>query len=216
MEEQPKRAVGLRAEEHVARILADIPNTVLFRNVYVARDGGTAEIDAVLLSPRGLLVVEVKHFTHGRITSSVQRYEWVRTYRKKGAATATKTPFYNPIRQNRRHIEALSLKLDIPKSLCHSVIVFHPGATLVKVPAPTSEFTVLQTGSLRSFAERRMSADPNRLTAEKRSRVAKALQAMAGAMDDEKRWGHVQRANRAEKLRMQAQERRRERRLRGR
>ena len=126
--------IGARGEERICAVLAAISGARLYRNVYIPRgNGSTVEIDAILLSQKGLIVVECKTFLHGDITGSIQRYEWTRAYWKKGTRYPVRTKFYNPIKQNDAHIEAIIRALGVPRGACHSLIVFAQGAVLESV-----------------------------------------------------------------------------------
>lgn len=108
--------IGEQGEERICGILAAIPNTQLYRNVNIPRkNGSTLEIDAILLSPKGLLIIECKTFLQGVITGSMQRYEWTRAYKKKGTRSSIRTKFYNPIKQNAVHVEAAVRVLGVSK-----------------------------------------------------------------------------------------------------
>ena len=64
----------------------------LYRNVYLRHVRGSAEVDAVVASPKGLLVVEAKGFS-GEIRGSLTRHEWRRTWCKRGSSAAQSTAF---------------------------------------------------------------------------------------------------------------------------
>ena len=92
--------------------------------------------------------------------------------------------------------------------MCRSVIVFPQRAPLVKVPAATEEFAVIQSGALRSFAARWLKTGPDRLTPRKLEQIHQTLQFLP-ATDDSLKEAHVRMAKRAEALCKREQERRR-------
>ena len=62
----------------------------------------------------------------------------------------TKERFYNPIKQNRTHINALSNYLKIEKNQMKSYIVFSERCELKKVPENTDEYIILKRNNLLS------------------------------------------------------------------
>ena len=201
--------IGARGEERICAVLAAISGARLYRNVYIPRkNGSTVEIDAILLSQKGLIVVECKAFLHGDITGSIQRYEWTRAYRKKGTRYPVRTKFYNPIKQNDDHIEAIIRALGVPRGACHSLIVFAQGAVLKKVPPNTGERTIVQEGALRSVVAKRLSEGAVCFPPDEVQRVGEALERMVGVARQTKK-NHVAFAMQAYQHRLAKRERRR-------
>ncbi len=88
-----------------------------FHDLIIPDNRGTTQIDHIYLSRFGIFVVETKHY-QGWIYGSEQQARWTQIiYRKKSS-------FQNPLRQNYRHIKALSSLLGLPESCFHSVVVF--------------------------------------------------------------------------------------------
>jgi len=80
-------------------------------------DGGTTQIDHVVVSPYGLFVLETKHM-QGWIFGAEKQKEWTQTiYRHR-------VRFPNPLHQNWGHIKALQEVLQVPLEHLHSVVVF--------------------------------------------------------------------------------------------
>lgn len=77
----------------------------------------TTQIDHVLISTKGIFVIETKQRS-GWIFGSEKQKEWTSVYYKK------KYSFQNPLFQNYRHIATLSDLLKIPKDKFISIIVF--------------------------------------------------------------------------------------------
>ena len=115
----PKRK-GQRGEKLVAgRLRKGLPEEYLILNdIYLPLpDGTTTQIDHVVVSQYGVFVVETKTYS-GWIFGDEKSKEWTQSiYRKKSR-------FQNPIRQNYRHICALSDSLGIDKSYFHGVVAF--------------------------------------------------------------------------------------------
>lgn len=86
------------------------------------QDGGTTQIDHVLLSPFGVFVIESKNYK-GWIFGSARQKMWTQKIYKKSYQ------FQNPLHQNYKHTQVLShLLADLlePEHL-HSLVVFMPG-----------------------------------------------------------------------------------------
>lgn len=94
------------------------------------KNGGTTQIDHLVLSPYGIFVIETKNY-QGFIFSDENQDYWTQktysgTYR-----------LYNPIKQNDNHINVLATLLNIDKSYFHSIILF-VGECQLKTPLPSN------------------------------------------------------------------------------
>jgi Holliday junction resolvase-like predicted endonuclease len=98
------------------------------RNVYVPYRGKYSEIDLVMITQKKIFVFEVKEYS-GYIYGKIDDYNWKQWF--KNGTTIT---FYNPIKQNRTHINALSSYLKLPKENFVSIVVFGSDAVLKQVP----------------------------------------------------------------------------------
>jgi len=91
-------------------------------------DGGSTQIDHIIVSNFGVFVIETKNMS-GWIFGSEHQTKWTQTIHR------SKHPFQNPLRQNYKHTKTLAHSLDIPHELFHSVVVFTPNAELkTKMP----------------------------------------------------------------------------------
>jgi len=91
-------------------------------------DGGTTQIDHIVVSNFGVFVIETKNM-RGWIFGSEHQAKWTQTIHR------SKYPFQNPLRQNYKHTKTLAHLLDIPYELFHSVVVFTPNSELkTKMP----------------------------------------------------------------------------------
>lgn len=90
------------------------------RNLYIPKiDGGTTEIDTLVISVSGLYILETKNY-RGWIYGDESWSDWTVSYSRE-----KKYPLYNPIKQNAAHIRALSALLpDISTDVFFSFIVF--------------------------------------------------------------------------------------------
>lgn len=91
---------------------------LILNNVYLPiEDDATTQIDHVVVSRYGIFVVESKNYS-GWIFGDKDSPKWTQTMFRK------KSTFQNPIRQNYRHLCAISENLGIPKMYLKSVVVF--------------------------------------------------------------------------------------------
>ncbi len=111
---------------------------IIVHNILIKKeDGTTSQIDHVILSIYGIIVIETKNFK-GWIFGNETNYQWTQTIYKH------KSKFLNPILQNKGHIKALKEVLG-EEYPYFPIIVFTTRATLkVKTETP-----VLYTINLR-------------------------------------------------------------------
>ena len=147
---------GERGEALIADILYDTVagEFALFRNVYVPDGGKTTEIDLLMVHETGLFVFESKNY-NGVISGSMDALNWVHIHPNRKKYT-----FYNPVRQNRNHIQALSKYLRIPERNFYSYIVFSKQCKLERVPEDTRSVVITQTPDLAERLEDTLSALP--------------------------------------------------------
>ncbi len=111
-------------------------------NIYVPYKGKTSEIDILLLHEKGIYVFESKNYS-GWIFGSENNTKWTQCLKNK-----QKYQFYNPIMQNRTHINALSNFLKISKEQFKSYIIFSERCELKKVPQNCEEYIIIQRNRL--------------------------------------------------------------------
>jgi len=80
-------------------------------------NGGSSQIDVVLVSRRGVFVIEVKAF-RGIITGNAEDEYWTQS---RGFDIRE---FKNPLRQNHSHLLALKECIGIPMEIMHSLVIF--------------------------------------------------------------------------------------------
>ncbi len=95
----------------------------VFHNVLIYDDeGGTTQIDHIVLAKTGIFVIETKNI-RGWIFGGEKSKVWTQTlYRKKSS-------FQNPLRQNYKHIACLSKTIKCPIEAFHNVVTFTGEAT---------------------------------------------------------------------------------------
>lgn len=86
-------------------------------------DGGTTQVDHIVVSPFGVFVIETKNMK-GWIFGSEKQAKWTQTIYR------TKHSFQNPLRQNYKHTQTLAQLLNLPAELFHSVVIFTRNAEL--------------------------------------------------------------------------------------
>ncbi len=135
----------------VVRLLKlDVAPITLYHDLYVEKSPGQyAQIDAVVVTKVGIIVFEIKDYSGWIFGSGYQKY-WMQIL----AYGREKHRFYNPVLQNKGHIEALKERLkgiaDVP---FYSVIVFYGNCTLREINhLPPSTF-IGYPGSLKSIMD---------------------------------------------------------------
>ena len=114
-------------------------NKILF-NLYIPRENNKfTEIDIVLLTAKGLFVIESKNFK-GWIFGNENQKMWTQTL--PSGYNCHKEQFYNPIKQNSTHIKYLR-KIITDSIPIESIIVFSDSCTFknVNVNVPASAVT---------------------------------------------------------------------------
>jgi restriction system protein len=102
----------------------------IFNDVLLATQDGTTQIDHVLLTSKGLFVIETKNMK-GWIFGTAHQKRWTQQiYRHKSS-------FQNPLHQNYKHTQTLMALLGLDSSVVHSIVVFIGGVQF-KTPMPTN------------------------------------------------------------------------------
>ena len=105
------------------------PNFHLLNNITVPFQDGTTQIDHILVSTKGIFVIETKNYS-GWIFGNEKSAQWMQVIYR------VKSKFQNPIRQNYKHVRATQNLLDfLPKEQIHSIVVF-TGSAVFKTPVP--------------------------------------------------------------------------------
>lgn len=140
-----ERGKGYYGEYLVFRELyPNIPGTCkILMNLEIPVPGGKkTEIDLLLIHETGLYVFEMKHYK-GTIYGKAHENRWTQYFR-----TAANNPFYNPIKQNQYHIQALRNRF--PGIPVHSFIVFTSPECDLRVECNESDITVCRLCELGS------------------------------------------------------------------
>ena len=135
--------LGKKGEKRVAKILKRAFRKTphyLFNHILIETDDHITQIDHVVISTKGIFVVETKNLK-GWIFGSPQNQTWTQTIYGK------KYKHYNPLKQNYKHIRILETALGVSRRKFHSVIVFTKN-TKLKTAMPEN---VMYTNKLRRY-----------------------------------------------------------------
>lgn len=116
-------------------LIASFPsnNFHLLSNVTLPIANGTTQIDHVLVSTRGIFIIETKHYS-GWIFGNANSPNWTQVLYK------IKNSFQNPLRQNHLHLKTVEGILDfLPGEVFHSIVVF-TGSAEFKTEKPAGVF----------------------------------------------------------------------------
>ena len=106
------------------------PNFHLLNNITLPIGDGTTQIDHILVSTKGVFVIETKHYS-GWIFADRKSKQWMQTLYK------VKNRFQNPIHQNYKHLKTVQELLEfLPEDQIHSIVVF-TGNAQFKTPIPS-------------------------------------------------------------------------------
>jgi hypothetical protein len=112
----------------ITKFILDKDTYHLIRNVTIPADGGTTQIDHVIVSRFGVFVVETKNLRGWIFGKEGDAYWTQKLYRHS-------EKFQNPLRQNYKHTKTLSEILGISDDKMRSVVVF-PGDSSFKTEMP--------------------------------------------------------------------------------
>lgn len=116
----------------------------IMTNLYLPKsDGTTTEIDIVMISHNGIYVIESKNYS-GWIYGDEKNKNWMQTMKN-----GKKNQFYNPIWQNKGHINALKNVLNINNdNVIKSLIVFSERCELKNINLTTPNVRVIKRNAL--------------------------------------------------------------------
>jgi len=90
----------------------------LLNNITLEYGDGTTQIDHILITQNGIIVIETKHYS-GWLFANEKQKQWTQVKFK------FKNKFQSPIFQNKKHVQAVQKLLDfIPKEQIQSLVVF--------------------------------------------------------------------------------------------
>lgn len=150
-------------------------------NIYVPYKGKTSEIDVMLIHEKGIFVIESKNYS-GWIFGSAEQQKWTQCINKN-----TKKQFYNPIKQNKTHISALSEYLKIDKEKIKSFIVFSERCELKKIPENTKEYVITKRDNLLKLIEKEIEEKENKFTKDEVDKIEEKLKPLTDVSEEEKK-----------------------------
>ena len=117
--------------------LFSAPDYHLMNHVTLKLEGGTTQIDHILISKFGVFVIETKDY-NGWIFANAKHANWTQVL------FHVKSRFQNPIFQNFRHVRTVQEKLDfLPSDAIKSAVVF-VGKAEFKTEVPAGVFNLLE------------------------------------------------------------------------
>jgi restriction system protein len=135
----------------------------VLHNVTLPTEDGSTQIDHIVVSRFGIFVVETKNMS-GWIFGSADNRKWTQSFHRR------KFTFQNPLRQNFKHLKAVSVLTDIPDSKIHSLVIF-TGSAKFKTGMPAN--VTRRTGGIKYIR----SFDRELLSSNEASKAVDAIQA---------------------------------------
>ena len=137
---------GIEGEREVKKILKKLPREyIVLNDLFINYKDRFAQIDHVILSNKGIFVIETKNYS-GKIYGDKYIKYWIQKL------NGRKNKFYSPIWQNKTHINAIKFLLkdyrDVP---IYSVIVFCGRCNIKKVK---SDGNVIHVKRLKRYIKR--------------------------------------------------------------
>lgn len=109
----------------------------ILQNLYLPMSNGkTTEIDIILITCKGIFVIENKNYS-GWIFGSLGDTYWTQTF-----PDYSRYKFYNPVIQNKTHINILKKYINLSKNYIYSFIVFSNNCELKKVPEDDKNLSI--------------------------------------------------------------------------
>ena len=149
-----KKITRNRGEREVNRVLERIAKKVggmEFIDIMLEDGEHTAQIDNILLTRKALYVIEMKDYS-GWIFGSENNTNWTQVFTHYKAKTSgnnykmsgvSKYQFYNPIKQNRAHINIINKLTNVNKLIpIYNIVVFGSRATLKDIKHKTNSYVI--------------------------------------------------------------------------
>lgn len=145
---------GKLGESKVSAMLSFLPHDKykVIDNVFIKSGDRSVQIDHIVVSIYGIFVIETKNYK-GWITGFEYSEQWTKNMYGK------KYSFYNPIRQNRSHINALRKVLGFSEDKFIPIIAFS-GASDLKVNTTTPVIYISQINQkIKTYTSPKFNAD---------------------------------------------------------
>ena len=168
-EDQIKSNKGVQGEFSIYKQLRKLKlGGYVLVNLYIPYKEGTSEVDVLWIHQTGIYVIESKNYS-GIVYGFEEEKDWTQYL------GGQKFSFYNPIKQNRTHINALSAATNISKDQLHSLIVFGSEATLQKITVSKTAPPVMKLDQLTRYCKKQAKSRKNIYTKEDVSSLANEL-----------------------------------------
>lgn len=181
---------GTRSERKLVLMLlkSGIPAQTIFHDLYVEKDdGGYSQADVVIATRVGIIVFEVKDYSGWIFGNAFQTY-WTQIL----AYGRHRNRFYNPIMQNKGHIDVLKSKLrqcaDVP---FYSVVVFYGDCVLKNISSVPDATYIVYPGDVPGLIGLMLESNLPAHYADKRGVVDILGSAAANGADPEVRVRHI-------------------------
>lgn len=141
--------LGDAGEREVQRLLMTLPYNKykVMRNIMInTYNGGTTQIDFLVVSLYGIFVIEVKNYS-GTVFGKYNSQNWKQCIGK------NTYEFYNPLKQNDGHVNALSKLLKINKDRFIPITVFS-NKTNIKAPKAIHQRNIIK--NILSYKEKKL------------------------------------------------------------
>ena len=166
-------------------------------NVYLPKQNDeTTELDAVMIHESGIYVFESKNYS-GWIFGSEDQYQWTQTL--PNGKRARKIKFYNPIKQNKTHIEWLLKFLGDETLPVHSYIVFSERCELKNIQLNGVKQHVLKRNELFAAVQHNVSVYGSKLAGWRIEKFYDQLYPLAHVSEAEKQ-KHIDQVQKKQEL----------------
>ena len=160
----------------------------VLRNCWLQFGNGTVtEVDLILIYRSGIYVIESKNFNDCWIFGSEDDDQWTRTWLNRKDYEKQSRKFYNPVEQNRVHMDCVSdlvADIDVP---IYSIVAFSDKCELKKVPPKTAYRAVINYRDLRNTIAGFLKSQPKRITYDDVNTIYNRLVACSlGVTEEEK------------------------------
>lgn len=162
---QIKGWFGERAVQQELERRLDSTCYTRFDDIMLPADGGTTQIDHIVLSRYGIFVIETKNYK-GWIFGSINDAQWTRKFYR-----ATNR-FQNPLRQNERHVRVLLDLTGLPRDFIKSVVAFAGEARFQTAMPPNVVYLSELADHILSYTRPLLAADQLPVLAGKIKRAA--------------------------------------------
>lgn len=182
---------GLAGEFETWEQLKGLPGykKYLFNCYIPKRNGGTTEIDFILIHETGLYIFESKNYG-GWIYGSENRKFWLQTL-PRGKYGIQRNTFFNPVIQNKIHMKWLARYVNLKPDYFNTYVVFSERCTLKKIDVDSVRHRVVYMGQLFSEMTEQIRDSSNVLTDEEIDVLYEKLQPLTKVNEEEK-FQHVQ------------------------